>query len=204
MSDPSPKKMHSDPLAVAKGDNWFLRLVKWWQFFDHQPTSALVRSTVIALASLALPSISLGLATLGRTWSGFQWIAVGVVCLIVTLRTWFVAIKVTSPTPDYFSSFVLTFASIAEIIAVFAVIYHQHASGFSGPEGDAKFTLARSLYFSTITWTTVGYGDWTPPPSAQGFVCVQALLGYMFMGLMIGLFTTALQTAAARNRNLAC
>jgi hypothetical protein len=43
-----------------------------------------------------------------------------------------------------------------------------------------------ALYFSIITWTTVGYGDMTPPAGiARVVACVEAILGYVVMAFLI-------------------
>lgn len=46
----------------------------------------------------------------------------------------------------------------------------------------------KSIYFSIITWTTVGYGDFTPSPETRFYAAVEALLGYIFMATFIGTF----------------
>jgi hypothetical protein len=41
------------------------------------------------------------------------------------------------------------------------------------------------LYFSLITWTTVGYGDFAPTPDFRIFAALEALLGYLMMGIFL-------------------
>jgi hypothetical protein len=41
------------------------------------------------------------------------------------------------------------------------------------------------LYFSIVTWTTVGYGDIKPSPDSRMFAASEALLGYLTMGLYL-------------------
>jgi Ion channel len=41
------------------------------------------------------------------------------------------------------------------------------------------------LYFSMVTWTTLGYGDLKPSLDSRMFAASEALLGYIFMGLYI-------------------
>jgi hypothetical protein len=41
------------------------------------------------------------------------------------------------------------------------------------------------LYFSVVTWTTIGYGDFSPLPEARPIVMVEAISGYIFMGVFI-------------------
>ncbi|MBS0192281.1 MAG: two pore domain potassium channel family protein [Planctomycetes bacterium] len=41
------------------------------------------------------------------------------------------------------------------------------------------------LYFAVITWTTVGYGDFTPTPAARPYAALEAIVGYMFMAFFV-------------------
>ena len=41
------------------------------------------------------------------------------------------------------------------------------------------------LYFSVVTWTTLGYGDLQPSVASRPFAAVEALLGYIFMALFV-------------------
>lgn len=47
-----------------------------------------------------------------------------------------------------------------------------------------------SLYFSIVTWTTLGYGDIRPSLDARLVAASEALLGYIWMGLFIGTLAT--------------
>jgi voltage-gated potassium channel Kch len=47
--------------------------------------------------------------------------------------------------------------------------------------------LADSIYFSMITWTTTGYGDFRPDPAARLVAASEALLGYVVMAIIIGI-----------------
>lgn len=43
------------------------------------------------------------------------------------------------------------------------------------------------LYFSIVTWTTVGYGDLNPNISCRIYASLEAFIGYLFAGLIIGI-----------------
>jgi voltage-gated potassium channel Kch len=47
--------------------------------------------------------------------------------------------------------------------------------------------LADSIYFSIITWTTTGYGDFRPDTAARLVAASEALLGYIVMAIIIGI-----------------
>ena len=44
------------------------------------------------------------------------------------------------------------------------------------------------LYFSIVTWTTLGYGDVRPSTDARFVAASEALLGYIWMAFFIGMF----------------
>lgn len=42
------------------------------------------------------------------------------------------------------------------------------------------------FYFSVVTFTTLGYGDYHPTSAARGIAAFEALFGYICMGILIG------------------
>ncbi len=57
--------------------------------------------------------------------------------------------------------------------------------GFIQPH-EAESTRLDSLYFSIVTWTTLGYGDFQPKPALRLLAAMQAVYGYLFLGLIVG------------------
>jgi hypothetical protein len=45
-----------------------------------------------------------------------------------------------------------------------------------------------SIYFSIVTWTTLGYGDFKPPADLRLIASLQALMGYLYMAIVVGIF----------------
>jgi hypothetical protein len=45
------------------------------------------------------------------------------------------------------------------------------------------------LYFSIVTWTTLGFGDVRPSANARMVAASEAVLGYMFIGVYIGILS---------------
>jgi hypothetical protein len=52
--------------------------------------------------------------------------------------------------------------------------------------------------FSVVTWTTLGYGDFTPPTDIRLITAMQALLGYAFFGIVVGVGTDRLISRTVR------
>jgi hypothetical protein len=48
------------------------------------------------------------------------------------------------------------------------------------------------FYFSVITFTTVGYGDFTPSPDLRLIAASEAFIGYLFLALLIACLTKVL------------
>lgn len=76
----------------------------------------------------------------------------------------------------------------AALIAVFAGIYR----GFGLIPACCDGERAVALYFSMVTWTTLGYGDFQPPPEIRLVAATEATLGYIFLGLMVGIIANLL------------
>ena len=78
------------------------------------------------------------------------------------------------------------------LTAVFAAIYSIHGLDGCDPAINSGFCgkpLAwdTSLYFSVVTWTTLGYGDFKPVADLRLLAAWQALLGYGLLGILVGL-----------------
>jgi len=70
------------------------------------------------------------------------------------------------------------------LLVIFAGLYRdmglQHGAGLE------HVRLITGLYYSIVTWTTLGYGDYTPPISIQMVAATEALMGYIYMGVLVG------------------
>lgn len=58
------------------------------------------------------------------------------------------------------------------------------------------------IYFSFVTWTTLGYGDYVPSQESQIIVIVEVIIGYSVMSLFIASLVVAIQRAGdSKTRN---
>ena len=64
---------------------------------------------------------------------------------------------------------------------------------------DCPVTTLDYFYFSTMTWTTVGFGDFTPNNVAKGFAMAEAIFGYIFMGFFLGMNVSLLLSTFKEN-----
>jgi len=68
------------------------------------------------------------------------------------------------------------------IILICALVFYSNQELLNMPGSQTKATLSDSFYYSTITFTTLGYGDFTP----EGFLRVVASFEALFGGMSIG------------------
>ena len=99
--------------------------------------------------------------------------------LMIWLRSRITSKKITHFIVSYITTIFL-------IILLFAGAYTSSTGSFSedGQQKDLKFREA--LYFSTITFTTVGYGDLNPLGINRAFAAIEALLGITINTALIG------------------
>lgn len=70
------------------------------------------------------------------------------------------------------------------MITLYAIIYSYLGIIENSVETRSPWSC---LYFSIVTWTMVGYGDFVPSPIGRMFAASEALYGYVFMGLYVSL-----------------
>ncbi len=87
----------------------------------------------------------------------------------------------------------IVFVAAATAIAAHAVVYLQ--VGLVMPESDngvrETLTARDAAYFSILTFTTLGYGDIQPTREYRLVAALEALYGYVFLGLLVGLLANA-------------
>ncbi len=74
------------------------------------------------------------------------------------------------------------------LILAFAFIHEAFPITFAGPahlKTPETPTFSDSLYFSIVTFTTLGYGDFQPSPDLRLVSAIQALSGYVFLGFVV-------------------
>jgi voltage-gated potassium channel Kch len=80
---------------------------------------------------------------------------------------------------------------LAKMVFLFVSMILAYALGYHSLtllDGDKPVTDSFTcLYFSIVTWTTVGYGDVRPSLAARPLAAMEALVGYLSMPIIIGL-----------------
>jgi hypothetical protein len=77
-----------------------------------------------------------------------------------------------------------TMVSAVFMISVFSVLYQN--VGLLANGKIVRPSLLDAIYFSSVTFSTLGYGDFAPHPSARIIAASQALLGNLHLGMIVG------------------
>ncbi len=72
-------------------------------------------------------------------------------------------------------------------ITLYAVLFWRSGLLWGGAQTTVSFGDA--LYFSVTTWTTTGYGDFSPPSRVRLIASSESLLGIFSMGIYIAIVT---------------
>ena len=72
------------------------------------------------------------------------------------------------------------------VIGYFALVYKVFGIIDSTSNEKVNPSWMNAFYFGTVTWTTLGYGDFRPIDDLKVWVMVEATMGYLYMGLFVG------------------
>jgi hypothetical protein len=75
--------------------------------------------------------------------------------------------------------------AVAIVILRYAIIFRDYGILDDGQRKDDPVTC---LYFSIVTWTTLGYGDLKPTPQIRLVAASEAIAGYIGMAMFIAFF----------------
>ena len=114
------------------------------------------------------------------------WVKVSVILSIIfTVFNMYCGFKgVESNHPAWFNRFLWAFFSVCLLIASYAKLFEKHGL-VQGEKVIHDFVA--SVYFSVVTFTTLGYGDLQPTKDVRLWAASEALLGYTIMALIIAL-----------------
>ena len=108
------------------------------------------------------------------------------VLLVITVVGLFPA---TRATPAILSrSLLIWFVVVSAAINIGCFSFIHRSVGVIDTTANGGAVLLRdTLYFSIVTFTTLGFGDIQPVPAGRLPAAFQALCGYIYLGLGIGL-----------------
>lgn len=97
-------------------------------------------------------------------------------------KAWLLAIKAISS----YGESPARVALVATIVVVICTVTYRFTGLISNSVNEIVHSLSTSLYFSVVTFSTLGYGDYSPPPGLARFTATfEALSGLFLMSLFL-------------------
>ncbi|HUU20325.1 MAG TPA: ion channel [Sedimentisphaerales bacterium] len=113
-------------------------------------------------------------------------IVVGTLGLNYTIiKSIFSIFKSRQPIKQLYKEYLWVFGIALLNICMFASFYQMFGICSDGER--IKGDWYNSLYFSIVTWTTLGYGDFSPVACLRFVAALEAVMGYIYMALLVGL-----------------
>jgi hypothetical protein len=117
-------------------------------------------------------------------WSLIAALIFSAIFMVADMFSWPGAIK-SHEKDDKLIFLIVTIATSGfAIIAFFANAYEYFGEVLHG--GITIKGLGEHLYFSAVTFTTLGYGDYLPHGYAKLFAVLEALLGFAYFAFIVG------------------
>jgi len=85
------------------------------------------------------------------------------------------------------------------ILSCFACSYME--TDIIGPEGAIVTDFRTCLYFSAVTFTTLGYGDFYPTEKAMPLAAFEAICDFIFFGFLVALTVYSLQQIGQKRKS---
>ena len=93
-------------------------------------------------------------------------------------------------TIDKIEAFIHYILIVVMAISNFALIYIDLGIIFNG---ELLHDDKACFYFSIVTWTTLGYGDFQPSEAARFWAAAEAIMGYLMMAVLAALVLNLFQ-----------
>ena len=103
----------------------------------------------------------------------------------------------SAPLTRMLALWVLVISAITNILC--HTIFHMDIGVINATQDNTALGFNDFLYFSVLTFTTLGFGDLQPTSETRLAAAFQALSGYMYLGLFIKLVTGGFKPAKNGN-----
>ena len=88
--------------------------------------------------------------------------------------------------------------AVSALFSIFSLAYFFSQSGINGPCRTDSFR--DMVYFSTVTFSTLGYGDCSPSDASRLTAASGAILGNLHLGMLVGATYLLLELSKLENR----
>lgn len=149
---------------------------------------------VVALALLAGLIVSLVLPLPFKSWASATFIAITSAILVYFF---FSLVRIGRGNKRTTGDVLLVSAlGVISLPIHFAFVYLHTGIYRSGDKAETIVSISDAIYFSVVTWTTLGYGDILPSPASKNVVMIEVALGYVLMALLIAALVRSVQREA--------
>lgn len=138
----------------------------------------------------AAPSVAALFITSQTASVWFGWTGIGLISIALFFMFSSILFKGLGENRTIGGTLIISFSGIAALISNFAVLYRW--IGIKSPTGEISHGIWDTIYFSVVTWTTLGYGDFTPSEEARYVVVTEVIIGHLTIGLLISVFVAAI------------
>ncbi len=83
--------------------------------------------------------------------------------------------------------------NLSALLLAFAAIYARYGIIDTTQGGEVTHNFGHALYYSVVTFTTLGYGDFQPQGVGRAMAAMQAFTGYLILGILASTGATILQ-----------
>ena len=108
-----------------------------------------------------------------------------IVCVIFSSIIWFI-----NPRLGFYNKTTLK-GHLLNILITLPLVIYAYARLYEVEglllNGQTVHSIKTALYFSIVTLTTLGYGDYQPSECVQMWAATQALYGYILLAMLVGL-----------------
>ena len=97
----------------------------------------------------------------------------------------------------YTNLLLLMACCIIFLLVLFGILYTK--CGIVDASGNVTHNFRDCMYFSAVTFTTLGYGDFKPTRPARALAASEAIVGYLCLGLLIAIFIVVIRKQLEKN-----
>ncbi|MFO0811213.1 MAG: potassium channel family protein [Gemmataceae bacterium] len=108
-----------------------------------------------------------------------------VLYLVISLGLFWYFAGRTEPSRSDLLAFLLFAFLIASVLTLAYTDVYKTFGLIDTANGATTRNTLDCYYFSIVTWTTLGYGDFRPTPAGRLFAASEAFVGLTFMGVFI-------------------
>jgi hypothetical protein len=112
-----------------------------------------------------------------------------VVLLVVLGVQFFRLPQLDKPWSSIFTALLIAFQliAVAAVVVAYAQLYRDYGLIYDDNQ-PRDHAAADALYFSMVTWTTLGYGDFKPPQELRLLAASEGYVGYVGMAIFAAAF----------------